>query len=247
MHTRPPEGRFITCRARSTAQLQPAEPIWTWLATSDTRVAWTGTWPESKQPLRVEAASLRGKPVGFLLIAPWTVPWRTPPPSTGRETLFVVAIIGLLVALLVAAALLALEKTCAKTVAIAAVHCTWRRDDRTAPGAVGESGPRCRVARPVRNDVRRNYNGCLLRSAGVDVLSGTRAVRASLLASNTGVVDEPFGPTAPATPSWDGMCSLASGMESMAILMKGVELWQGATAMSCPGLDRCSAWESSYA
>ena len=51
---------------------QPAEPLRTWLATSDTRAAWTGKWPESDRPLRVEAAALRGKPVAFALISPWT-------------------------------------------------------------------------------------------------------------------------------------------------------------------------------
>ena len=51
-------------------QLQPAEPLWNWLATSDTRAAWTGTWPGSGRPLRVEAAALGGRPVAFMLIGP---------------------------------------------------------------------------------------------------------------------------------------------------------------------------------
>jgi hypothetical protein len=53
--------------------------VWNWLAASDTRMAWTGKWPGTGQPLRVEAASLRGKPVGFQLIGPWTKPERMPP------------------------------------------------------------------------------------------------------------------------------------------------------------------------
>jgi serine/threonine-protein kinase len=57
--------------------LQPAEPQWTWLATSDTRAAWTGTWPGSSRPLRVEAAALRGRPVAFIATGPWARPWRT--------------------------------------------------------------------------------------------------------------------------------------------------------------------------
>ena len=61
--------------------LQPAEPAWTWLATSDTRQAWTGTWPGTNRPLRVEAAALRGKPVVFSLIGPWKLPSRMPPTS----------------------------------------------------------------------------------------------------------------------------------------------------------------------
>ena len=58
------------------AQLKPAEPIWNSLANSDVRAAWTGTWPGGSRPLRVEAAALRGKPVFFSLMGPWTTPTR---------------------------------------------------------------------------------------------------------------------------------------------------------------------------
>jgi serine/threonine-protein kinase len=57
-------------------QLQPAEPLRTWLATSDNRSAWTGTWPGTSRPLRVEAASLRGRPIAFALLGPWDKPDR---------------------------------------------------------------------------------------------------------------------------------------------------------------------------
>jgi hypothetical protein len=56
--------------------LQPAVPQWNWLATADSRVAWTGTWPGRQLPLRVEAASLYGRPVALEVIAPSTRPWR---------------------------------------------------------------------------------------------------------------------------------------------------------------------------
>ena len=71
-------------RARSVA-LQPAEPQWNLLAASDTRAAWTGTWPESGQPLRVEAAALGGRPVAFMLAGPWQKPWRMPDDTSGRN------------------------------------------------------------------------------------------------------------------------------------------------------------------
>jgi serine/threonine-protein kinase len=61
------------------AQFQPAEPSWTFLATSDTRLAWTGNWPGTTRPLRVEAAALHGKPVVFALLGEWVKPWRMPP------------------------------------------------------------------------------------------------------------------------------------------------------------------------
>ncbi|HKS97605.1 MAG TPA: hypothetical protein VJV74_15930, partial [Terriglobia bacterium] len=57
-------------------QLKPAEPQWVELGAFDTRAAWTGTWPDSGRPLRVEAAAWRGKPVYFALIGPWTKPTR---------------------------------------------------------------------------------------------------------------------------------------------------------------------------
>lgn len=58
------------------ARFQTAEPQWLSLAGFDTRAAWTGTWPESGRPLRVEAAACRGKPVFFRLVGPWTTPDR---------------------------------------------------------------------------------------------------------------------------------------------------------------------------
>jgi len=57
-------------------QLHSAEPQWLSLAAFDARAAWEGTWPDSRRPLRVEAAAWRGKPVYFSLIGPWTTPTR---------------------------------------------------------------------------------------------------------------------------------------------------------------------------
>src|SRR5207302_2595422 len=64
--------------------LTPAEPIWNSLASSDTRAAWTGTWPGSTRPLRVEAAALHGKPVWFSLFGPWTPAWRENPDQSTK-------------------------------------------------------------------------------------------------------------------------------------------------------------------
>ncbi len=58
------------------SQFQKAEPTWNSLAAADTRAAWTGSWPGTNRPLRVEAASYRGKPVFFSLIGDWTKPDR---------------------------------------------------------------------------------------------------------------------------------------------------------------------------
>ncbi len=82
------------------AALQAAAPQWNWLAAAETRVAWTGTWPGSARPLRVEAAALRGRPVAFQLSGPWTKPWRTSEPSGGQETAVVTVICLLALAII---------------------------------------------------------------------------------------------------------------------------------------------------
>jgi serine/threonine protein kinase len=58
------------------SKFQPTTSTWNSLAASDTRMAWTGVWPGSTRPLRVEAASFQGKPVFFRLIGDWTKPQR---------------------------------------------------------------------------------------------------------------------------------------------------------------------------
>ena len=88
-------------------KLQPADPIWNWLATSDTRAAWTGTWPDSGRPMRVEAAALGGRPVGFLVTGPWVKPWRMSEPSPGGQNATVIILCVVVIGVLVAAALLA--------------------------------------------------------------------------------------------------------------------------------------------
>ena len=68
------------------AQFQRAEPMWNSLAASDTRAAWTGTWPGTTPSLRVEAAAWHGKPVFFSVIGDWTKPDRMKSePSTGKK------------------------------------------------------------------------------------------------------------------------------------------------------------------
>jgi serine/threonine-protein kinase len=56
------------------SQFQPAEAQWTSPGDSDERTAWTGVYPGTAIPLRIEAAAWMGKPVLFRLISPWTKP-----------------------------------------------------------------------------------------------------------------------------------------------------------------------------
>jgi len=90
------------------AQLQPATPQWTSLANSDMRAAWTGQWPASGRPLRVEAGAWRGKPVFFQLIGPWTRPERMrPEDATPGKKLGEAVRLGLFLLVLAGAFLLA--------------------------------------------------------------------------------------------------------------------------------------------
>ena len=85
-------------------KLQPAEPLWTFQATSDTRAAWTGVWSGTAIPLRVEAASLRGKPTAFVLFGPWITPWRMTPqqePISQRLGIFMQIGIAVIIAIAV--------------------------------------------------------------------------------------------------------------------------------------------------
>ena len=67
---------LFTAAGLEQPQFHSAQPIWTTLSGGDTRVAWTGSWPGTTRPLRIEGASWHGKPVFFSLIGDWTKPQR---------------------------------------------------------------------------------------------------------------------------------------------------------------------------
>ena len=75
--TAPPDWSALFSAAElDVSKLQPAQPEWTSLGMADARAAWTGVWPGSTRPLRVEAAAWHGKPVFFAMIGDWNKPWR---------------------------------------------------------------------------------------------------------------------------------------------------------------------------
>ena len=85
------------------SQFTTTTPQWNSLSASDVRAAWTGIWPGSDRPLRIEAAAWRGKPDFFLLIGPWTKPSRmqTEESTTGEKiseivflTVFILVLVG---------------------------------------------------------------------------------------------------------------------------------------------------------
>jgi serine/threonine protein kinase len=95
--------QLFTLAGLEMSQFKEAEPNWNSLASSDARAAWTGMWPGTSYPLRVEAASYRGKPVFFSLISEWTKPSRmvdseqSVPKKVGQTllaTVFVLLIVG---------------------------------------------------------------------------------------------------------------------------------------------------------
>jgi serine/threonine-protein kinase len=70
------------------AQFHAVVPSWNSLTLFDERAAWTGNWPVSNRPLRVEAAAWHGKPAFFSLIGPWTKPGRIRHLSTAPRDFF---------------------------------------------------------------------------------------------------------------------------------------------------------------
>jgi serine/threonine-protein kinase len=83
-------------------QFKPALPRWVPPSFADTRAAWESKSP-SGEPLRIEAAAYRGKPVYFQMIGPWTRPsqMQPAPVTTGQRvaqginiTVFVIVCLG---------------------------------------------------------------------------------------------------------------------------------------------------------
>ena len=90
---------LFTLAGLDMAQFHSATPIWNSLGAADQRAAWTGVWPGTSTPLRVEAANWGGKPIFFQLIGDWTKPDRMPsaeaPRSKTPEILLVLFLLGL--------------------------------------------------------------------------------------------------------------------------------------------------------
>jgi serine/threonine-protein kinase len=106
--SKPPDwASLFTLAGLDAATLQEAAPQWNWLASADARKAWTGQWPDSDRPLRVEAAALRGRPVAFQVSGPWTKPTRASTPDTGGSTVSLLILFVVALAILISGAVLA--------------------------------------------------------------------------------------------------------------------------------------------
>jgi serine/threonine-protein kinase len=90
------------------AQLKTADPQWTPPQMADERAAWTGTVPgHAGATFRIEAAAWHGKPVWFALVYPWTKPRGVPSDDSAAQKAVSVLAIGIFLAVIVGAALLA--------------------------------------------------------------------------------------------------------------------------------------------
>ena len=71
---------LLTAAGLDITRFTPAEPHWIPLVSFDSRAAWTGSYAHAPEvPLRIEAASWRGRPVNFQVIGPWSRPERMQP------------------------------------------------------------------------------------------------------------------------------------------------------------------------
>jgi len=87
----------------------PATPEWTSRTGSDVTAAWSGPGADDTgAPLRVEAAALRGRPVFFRLVGPWTRP-SDAPSSNEPPTAILVFILTLMAGVLLSAFVLSLR------------------------------------------------------------------------------------------------------------------------------------------
>ena len=71
------EKAVVALRAAglSPAALKEVPAEWTAPVDTDRKIAWTGAYPDQPAvPLRIEAASFRGKVVFFSIVAPWRKP-----------------------------------------------------------------------------------------------------------------------------------------------------------------------------
>ena len=68
---------LFTAAGLDMTRFTSVEPQWISLAPFDARAAWRGSYASAPEiPMRIEAASWRGKPVFFRVIGPWSKPER---------------------------------------------------------------------------------------------------------------------------------------------------------------------------
>jgi serine/threonine-protein kinase len=100
----PPDwNRLFSAAGLDISSFRSVDSEWTPLTWGDARAAWLGAVPGHPDiPLRIEAASYRGKPVFFDLIYPWTIADRDVPAApSAQKRIGVMILVALFVALIV--------------------------------------------------------------------------------------------------------------------------------------------------
>jgi hypothetical protein len=107
--TEPDWARLFVEARLDAAAFRPVEARWTPPFYCDRRAAWEGAWPQRPDvPIRIEAASYRGRPVSFQVVQPWTRPERMQPfQRTSGELLGQALSIAMQLVLVVGGALMA--------------------------------------------------------------------------------------------------------------------------------------------
>jgi predicted Ser/Thr protein kinase len=101
-------SRFFDRAGLTMPRFRPVAPQWTPPHPGDERRAWIGVHPRRPElPLRVEAASYRGKPVWFEVIFPWQKPDRDPSSRNAGTDPFSLSLLFLYFGAMALAALLA--------------------------------------------------------------------------------------------------------------------------------------------
>ncbi|MGB7923852.1 MAG: hypothetical protein WCF57_11465, partial [Pyrinomonadaceae bacterium] len=93
------------------SNFKPIPSEWVPLYAYDTRAAWEGVYPEQPQiPVRVEAASYRGRPVYFEVLNPWEMPARQEQPQLSMNNRVLLAmLVGIFVSILIGGVALAVR------------------------------------------------------------------------------------------------------------------------------------------
>jgi hypothetical protein len=87
---------LFTAAGLDLTRFTPAESQWISPAPFDARAAWTGSYASNPEiPMRIEAASWRGRPVFFRLIGPWSKPERIQQSSEVPSAVLVVLLVVL--------------------------------------------------------------------------------------------------------------------------------------------------------
>jgi hypothetical protein len=100
---------FFAASRLNIADFRAAEPEWAPLMPTDSRLAWTGTFPgRADVPIRIEAAAFHGEPVYYRTVFPWTKPGRdTETVTTGQQKIASVLLVVLILTVFVGGVALA--------------------------------------------------------------------------------------------------------------------------------------------